>query len=198
MRKRPRQARSKQMVATLIEATARCIVANGLDGTTTPRIAELAGVSVGSLYQYFEDKEALIDALVADRAAGIARGLRQLPVDTAGNLRDMVGGAIRYGFALLSAGDGLYVELIKNWHRMPTDKVADVLQQHFLELARVWFLRHYREYPIENLQVRIFIIVNSTLFTMVRLIADDHPLLPQSDVAEGLTDMIVQYLAVPS
>ncbi|MEL0028459.1 MAG: TetR family transcriptional regulator [Perlucidibaca sp.] len=49
MRKRPQQERSRQMVAALIEATARCITAHGLDNTTTPRIAEIACVSVGSL-----------------------------------------------------------------------------------------------------------------------------------------------------
>ena len=70
MRKRPQQLRSKQMVATLVEATARCIVEHGLDGATTPRIAELAGVSVGSLYQYFDGKEALIEALLTRERRG--------------------------------------------------------------------------------------------------------------------------------
>ena len=63
MRKKPQQQRSRQMVDTLIEATARTIAQRGLDGATTPAIAETAGVSVGSLYQYFDGKEALIAAL---------------------------------------------------------------------------------------------------------------------------------------
>ena len=194
MRKRPQQQRSKLMVETLIDATARCIVENGLDGATTPRIAELAGVSVGSLYQYFDSKEALIEALVERMAGDIANGLKRLPMEPTGNLRDMISAAIRFGFALLNSGDGLYVELVRNWHRLPTQKVADTLQQHFLELARLYFLKHYREHPVENLQVRTFIIVNSTIFTMVRLISQDHPLVQQEDVAEGLIEMIVGYM----
>lgn len=194
MRKHPQQQRSKQMVEVLIEATAHCIIENGLDGTTTPRIAERAGVSVGSLYQYFGSKEALIEALVEKMARDIAQGLKHLPLDPDSSLRDMISAAIRFGFALLNSGDGLYVELVKNWHRLPTQKVADALQQHFLELARVYFLKHYREHPIENLQVRTFIIVNSTLFTMVRLIAQDNPMIRQEDVAEGLIEMIAGYL----
>lgn len=194
MRKRPQQQRSKQMVETLVDATARCIVENGLDGTTTPRIAELAGVSVGSLYQYFDGKEALIEALVERMAGDIAKGLKRLPMEPTGSLRDMISAAIRFGFALLNSGDGLYVELVKNWHRLPTQKVADTLQQHFLELARLYFLKHYHEHPVENLQVRTFIIVNSTIFTMVRLISQDQPMVRQEDVAEGLIEMIVGYM----
>lgn len=194
MRKRPQQLRSKQMVATLIDATARCIAENGIDGTSTPRIAELAGVSVGSLYQYFDSKETLIDALVEKTADDIAKALKRLPMNEVSNLRDMVKTAIGFGFAMLNSGDGLYLELARNWHRLPTQKVADVLQQHFLELARFYFLKHYREHPIENLQVRIFIIANSTLFTMVRHISQENGLLRQEDIAEGLTQMIVAYL----
>ena len=46
MRKSPQQQRSKQMVNTLLEATAKCIALRGLDNTSTPAIAEIAGVSV--------------------------------------------------------------------------------------------------------------------------------------------------------
>ncbi len=66
MRKQPRQQRSRQLVDSLIEATGRALVEHGLDHTTTVRIAEIAGVSVGSLYQYFEGKEALVEALIED------------------------------------------------------------------------------------------------------------------------------------
>ena len=61
MRKRPQQQRSREMVRALIDATAQVIQQQGLDNTTTARIAEVAGVSVGSLYQYFGDKDGLIE-----------------------------------------------------------------------------------------------------------------------------------------
>lgn len=196
MRKRPQQERSRQMVETLIEATARTISKRGLDGTTTPLIAEAAGVSVGSLYQYFDGKEALLVALVEKLAADIARVLNaQMPVNEAGSLREMTGNSIRLGLAILHNDEGLYLELIRNWHRLPTLRVADILQQHFLEVSRLFFLKHYRELPIGNLQVRLFIIINSTLFTLVRLLSQDKSsLLREEDVVEGLTEMITGYL----
>ncbi len=63
-RKKASQARSRATVDALIEATARILARDGFDRTNTNRIAEEAGVSVGSLYQYFPCKEALVAAVV--------------------------------------------------------------------------------------------------------------------------------------
>lgn len=197
MRKQPRQRRSRQLVDSLIEATGRALVEHGLDHTTTVRIAETAGVSVGSLYQYFESKEALVDTLMEKLADDIGRGLRRLPLADNAGLYSTVESAIRFGFAVLHSRDGLYLELVRNWHRLPTNRVADVLQQHFMELSRLYFIKHYRDYPIENLHVRLFIVANSVLFTMVRHASQSDGLLREDDVAVGLTEMVVGYMARP-
>ena len=63
-RKQASQERSRATVDALIEATARVLTKVGFDKATTNRIAETAGVSVGSLYQYFPSKEALVVAVI--------------------------------------------------------------------------------------------------------------------------------------
>ena len=63
-RKHASQARSRATVDALIEATARILVREGFDKASTNRIAEVAGVSVGSLYQYYPSKEALVAAVI--------------------------------------------------------------------------------------------------------------------------------------
>lgn len=63
-RKQASQGRSRATVDTLIEATARILVAEGFDRASTNRIAREAGVSVGSLYQYYPSKEALVAAVI--------------------------------------------------------------------------------------------------------------------------------------
>lgn len=65
-RKLPAQERSKMTVDALVESTARILANEGYDAANTNRIAEVAGVSIGSLYQYFPSKEALV-ASVIDR-----------------------------------------------------------------------------------------------------------------------------------
>jgi len=63
-RKRPQQLRSRVTIDTIFEATIQVLLANGLDRITTIQIADRAGVSVGSLYQYFPNKRALLAAVV--------------------------------------------------------------------------------------------------------------------------------------
>ncbi|MGH7440591.1 MAG: TetR/AcrR family transcriptional regulator [Polyangiaceae bacterium] len=63
-RKKPKQERSQATVDAILQATARVLCATGYDRASTNRIALAAGVSVGSLYQYFPSKEALVAALV--------------------------------------------------------------------------------------------------------------------------------------
>lgn len=63
-RKFPRQARAKATVDAIIEATTQVLLEDGYDRFTTARAAERAGVSVGSLYQYFPNKAALASAVI--------------------------------------------------------------------------------------------------------------------------------------
>ena len=68
-RKQPRQARARHTVEAIIKASARILEEQGHGGFTTNGVAELAGVSVGTLYQYFPDKNALLGALIGRETA---------------------------------------------------------------------------------------------------------------------------------
>ena len=63
MRKEPRQERSRDTVEAIVEASARILGRRGWAGLTTNGVAEAAGVSIGSLYQYFPNKLALVEAV---------------------------------------------------------------------------------------------------------------------------------------
>ena len=64
LRKKPIQARSRQTVKSILEATDRVLRRDGYDAASTNRIAQIAGYSVGSLYQYFADKESVVRTLI--------------------------------------------------------------------------------------------------------------------------------------
>jgi len=63
-RKSASQERSRLTVDALLEATARVLIKDGYDSASTNKIAAVAGVSIGSLYQYFPSKEALVAAVI--------------------------------------------------------------------------------------------------------------------------------------
>jgi AcrR family transcriptional regulator len=63
VRRSPNQARSRDKLELIFEASIRILNKQGLDGLTTNRIAEVAGVSIGTLYQYFSNKQEILAAL---------------------------------------------------------------------------------------------------------------------------------------
>ncbi|MBD0863392.1 TetR/AcrR family transcriptional regulator [Gordonia sp. zg691] len=144
MRKRPRQQRSSFTVEVILEAAAQLLDAEG-PAMTTNRIAEKAGVSVGSVYQYFGDKQAIFDELaarhLAESGAKMAAVLDDNPVGSRPwpeVLHAVIGVAVRenstHGRAhgrlreladpvRLAAG---YTEMIEQWiRRLGEHLVAD-------------------------------------------------------------------------
>ena len=84
-RKAPRQARALVTVDAILEAAARIIASGGLAAYNTNAVAERAGVSIGSLYQYFGSKDALMAALIerqqAQQLASVATAISAFPAD---------------------------------------------------------------------------------------------------------------------
>jgi AcrR family transcriptional regulator len=70
-RKQPAQPRSSRTVGVILEAAARILEEHGCDGYTTNSIAERAGVSIGSLYQYYPGKDAITIALIEQESAAL-------------------------------------------------------------------------------------------------------------------------------
>jgi AcrR family transcriptional regulator len=75
LRKTPSQTRALRTVDTLFEAATRILASEGEAGFTTNRIAERAGFSIGTLYQYFPSKEAIVVALVRRHRERVLREL---------------------------------------------------------------------------------------------------------------------------
>src|SRR5271170_7705238 len=63
IRRRPRQRRARETVEAVLDAVIRILKRDGIRAITTNRIAEVAGVSIGSVYQYFPDKGSIFNAL---------------------------------------------------------------------------------------------------------------------------------------
>lgn len=81
-RKQPRQARSAQLLADILEAATRVLVRDGTRRFTTARVAQRAGISVGSLYQYFPNKEAILFRLQQEEWGQTMTELRRILGDT--------------------------------------------------------------------------------------------------------------------
>lgn len=82
-RKQPQQTRSAELVAAILQAGAQVLAQEGATRFTTARVAEKAGVSIGSLYQYFPNKAAILYRLQTQEWQQTSDLLRRLLEDTA-------------------------------------------------------------------------------------------------------------------
>ena len=90
-RRTPRQSRSEATVEAILEAAFQLLEQGGVDALTTNHIAERAGVSVGTLYQYFRGKQAILAALAQRRAAAARDRIAEIVIASVGVERREIG-----------------------------------------------------------------------------------------------------------
>jgi AcrR family transcriptional regulator len=138
------QARSRERLRRVLDAADEVLAAEGPDAFTTTRLAEVAGVSIGSVYRFFPDKEAIVEALAMrywsdfeDLVAGVAEADEAQPLDDPiGAVLDVLvaGFRARPGFLGLWFG-GLRSEHVRDVTRPTRTAIASsierILQRHW-------------------------------------------------------------------
>ena len=196
MRKKPQQQQAKLIVDHILQAAQICIVEQGLMHITTPKIAEKAGVSVGSLYQYFENKEEIIQELLRRKSENLGLALKQMVITQEQlSIQEIIPLSIQFGFDVMRAESGFFIEVLKHWHGYNHSEAAQILEKHFFELGMYLFNRFYRHWDFETLKHKSFVIINSTLFTMMRYVSNNSFLISEQQLRDELSNMILAYLA---
>ena len=195
MRKQPQQQRAIYLVDTVLHAAQLCIAEYGLLQLTTPKIAERSGISVGSIYQYFENKEQIVQELLLRKSETLGQALKQLVVTQEQlTIEEIIPLSVQFGFDMMKADQGLFIEVLKHWHGYNHSKAAQVLEQHFFEVGLYVFNRFDREWDFETLKHKSFVIINSTLFTMMRYVSNNDFLIEEQQLKNELSKMILAYL----
>jgi AcrR family transcriptional regulator len=194
-RKEPRQARSVATVDAILTATARVLVKEGYDHASTNRIAEAAGVSVGSLYQYFPTKEALVAALI-DRHMSEMTALLETNIEV---LRDApLPTATRSLVKLMLAAHAQNPKL----HKIFTEQVPRVgrmnrfyeIERKVGERIRTYLEGHKSELRTKNLDLSIFIVV-SVVEALTHMTVVDHPgRFDENELTDEITSLVVRYV----
>ena len=195
VRKEPRQARSQATVDALLTATARVLVRDGYDRASTNRVAETAGVSVGSLYQYFPTKEALVAALI-DRHMTQMTALLETNID---DLRDApLAVATRALVNLMLAAHAQNPRL----HKIFTEQVPRMgkmsrfyeIERKMAERLRAFLDGHESELRTKNLDLSVFIVV-CVVEALTHMTVVDHPgRFDEEELAEEITSLVLRYV----
>ncbi len=195
MRKRPQQQRAKIVVDSILQATQWCVAEYGLMQVTTPKIAEKSGVSVGSIYQYFENKDQIILELLRRKSENLGLALKQLSMShNQIELKMLVDTSLQFGFDVMREDNGFFIEILKHWYGYNNSEAAQILEKHFLEVGLYVFNRFYPHWSFETLKHKSFVIINSTLFTMMRYVGNNDFLISEQQLKLELSNMILAYL----
>ena len=197
-RKEASQQRSRATVDALVEATARILVREGFDSASTNRIAELAGVSVGSLYQYFPNKEAIVAAVIERHQ----RKIMQVVLDelakaatepVAQGIRTLVAVAIKSH----RVDPKLHRVLAEQIPRVGRLEKVEAFNRGSLALFRAYLERHRDELSVSNLELAAFICVSS-IEAVTHNAVLHHPKMLSDETTEALIDdttrLVVGYL----
>lgn len=196
-RKDPQQERSRALVEDILTAAARVFVEAGLDGATTNRIAEVAGVSVGSLYQYFPNKQSLARALLV-RHVQEAEELR--PAELRGEPRLPLGErlrvAVRWQLAVHAQDPALHEALTLLAPRVLGMETIRAFERYYQQTLRSILELYREELGDRDLDLAAFIVAQ-TMESLTHGAVLHHPeRLADEALAEEITGLLVRYLGV--
>lgn len=161
-RKQPRQARSVATVSAVLEGVAQVLETEGYEKMTTTRVAERAGTSVGTLYQYFPSKEALLVAAMEEKMAQVDRALGKvfdLPADAplAEHVRVMITALI----AEKGRRPRLNAELARQGPRLEKLKLLSRTLDRAHGMVRALLDAHKDETTVTDVDLSAWLVVHS-------------------------------------
>ncbi len=194
-RKSASQDRSRATVEALLDATARILVREGYERASTNRIAAVAGVSVGSLYQYFPNKESIVGALVARHNRQILDLLRDsmaavAELDLECAMRVLVGAMI----------DAHRVD--PDLHRICDEQIprmgqlaeVEAIDREIFAVVRAYLDERRGEIEIRDLDTATFICVTTVETLTHDAVLHPHGSIDPEALIEEVTRLLVGYL----
>jgi AcrR family transcriptional regulator len=194
-RKQPQQDRSRMTVEAILEATAHILTEKGYGKTNTNHIAELAGVSIGSLYQYFPNKESLMAALRqqhSDEMVELVESKLNHLFDTP--LELVIPQLVRAVIAAHAINPRLHQVLneeIPCSRRLDqTPKIDDRLTQMLLK----YFKRCSDRIKPQNLEMTVFIFINIVESLCHAAVIEDPQYMNNNEFEQEVSKILLSYL----
>lgn len=198
LRRTPKQRRSTETRDAIVEAAARVFAEVGLERATIARIAEVAGVSPGSMYQYFASKEALVIAIL-ERETEVQK---QMLVDLAGRLGTedvpaLVRAFVDESLRQLESKRALNRVLLQEVPRLAGFGPSQSIDQASAHSVRLLFeLGRARLVP-RDLDLAAMLVVRAFRYSTIALLDEPLPDDRREAFIDELSDLLLAYLLLP-
>ena len=195
LRKAPSQARSRVTVDIILQAAARILVHRGFEAFTTNAVAEEAGVSIGSLYQYFPNKEALIASLskqhLDDIQATLDKGLAQVATL---RFRDLVRAMVDANVSAHLINPGLHSALSD---QLPDQGAHDWrvdFERRAHESVRALLNAHRKEIKVRDTDLAAYVIRRSVEACVHNAYRDRRADMKSGALSREVSELVLGYL----
>ena len=197
-RRSPVQARSHDMVGRILDATTRVLAARGYAGTSTNRVAAEAGVSVGSLYRYFADKDEIVGELRVRATADIMDDLteamsRAVTLPTRDAVRQVLGTLV----TALHRHRALMAALVNEVPLGAQSNVLPGVERQLAQFTRMFVATHAPRLDPLEADARIYLAMGVALSTCLRIALDPPPGIPEDHLVDLTADLLGLGLVAP-
>lgn len=196
MPRKPQQPRAKATVNAIVEAGFIAVAERGIHGVTTRYIAEIAGIGVGSLYEYFANKEAIFDVMgqrFVDELLGMVQPLIptlvRMPIDQAVYELLMAFGDF------LRKNDERYLKVAREGIQSEFQHYLEPVTKILTELVMQYVMHNPGSRVLRNIPTMSYIFINGGVFAVVRHLSDPNPPMTYEELSRGLADMVGHYAA---
>lgn len=196
MIRKPRQQRALETVDAIIEAGFICVAELGITNTTTRHIADRAGISVGSLYEYFPNKEAIFEAMNLHLIGEIVLRIEPLiPRLVQQDIADAIVTLFETFGALLRENDDRYLRVATQALMVDNRDYFEPINKALTNLLMQYLMHRPDLLRIRNIPVMSYVFINGGIYTVVRHLRDPNPPITFEQLARGVAEMVAHYAA---
>jgi AcrR family transcriptional regulator len=194
-RNQPQQPRSRATVSVILDAAIRVLDQQGLEAMSTSRVAEVAGVSVGTLYQYFAHRDAIIDAL-QDRELARAGEMLERVLQNPGGAsdREVASAVVAELLRLYRAAPALHRVLAVHGLRYGTPERVLAFDVRSVALVKAFLAMAGPRIRQTNLEAAAFVIYQSVRATMLSFLLENPAGVADEVIVAEVTELVVRYL----
>lgn len=193
----PRQPRSVEMVHCILNAGMHIIEADGLHAMTTNRVAERAGVSVGSLYQYFANRESILAGIIERSLLDITQLMRTTHI---ASVDEPIDQGLRLRITMMLRYYDPHLPVVRRVLReaplLADNGMLASMEQVLVDMIRDYLLHNAHRYRLRAGAAGVHVAASTLVLMYLRWLAEPFPRVTEAQFVEALTQQVVAMVDV--
>jgi AcrR family transcriptional regulator len=183
----PRQPRSVAMVHDILDAAMQIIRVEGLASMSTNRVAERAGISIGSMYQYFANRETILAGLIERSLLDITQKMRQVyQIQRDEPLEQL----LRNSFLMMLRYFEPYMEemrrVVQEVPLLADNSAAQLMERTLMDIFRDYLLHNSARYRLKDGSAGLYVSINSMIFMYLKWLVQPSLLISEAQFVQAM------------